>query len=451
MEKGKFQTKRLERLSYGGFFLGQNIIYVIPLQFLTYFYTQYVGLSLRDTAILLLIAKVWDAVNDPIMGAIVDKCNFKKGKYLPWLKVVTYVVPLSLFLMFVNISGPYILKLAYAYFTYFVFDMVYTVTDAPLFSLSTVMSSSTYERDILLSYGRFAAAVAAISSAVFMSVKSGIGWTWAVGVYCLVSFLVMLPLQFTAKERVKYQRSPEITFKKIFTYLFKNKYLLIYYIGYMAIGITNTLQIMAVYFAKINLGNETLVNIMLGVVIAPIILIAPFLPVLIKKFGKRRLTVYSSIGMILASIVQYLAGYDNFVLFLSIAAVRVIFMQIPLLIYGMFTSDCIEYGAYINGERTEGIAFSLQTFVTKLSGAFCNSLCLILLAAFGYVQKAAVQTERTLNGVWIIMTLIPMIGYAVMIVVMYFYKLDEKKVAEMIAQNRKKAEVSVGGPNGEEA
>lgn len=443
MEKKGLQTGKLERLSYAGYFLGQNIIYVIPFQFLTYFYTEYLGLSLGDTALLLLLAKVWDAINDPIMGAIVDKLNLKKGKYLPWLKFATYSMPVTLLLLFINPEGPYLLNLSYAYLSYIIFDMVYTVSDAPLFSLSTVMTESVYERDKLMSYGRLAAAVAAITSAVFMSLKAEAGWTVAVAVYCVVSFLVMFPLQYLAKERVKHQRSENISFVKIFQYLFRNKYLLIYYLGYMAIGTTNTLQIMAVYFANSNLGNEALVTVIYAVVILPVILIAPFLPMLIKRFGKKLLTVACCAATVLLSLVQYFAGYDNLALFLGIAAVRVLFMQVPLMLYGMFTADCIEYGAHVTGARTEGMAFSLQTFVTKLSAAFCNSLCLFLLAYYGYVGNAAdqniVQTEEALHGIWVIMSLVPMAGFIIMIIIMAFYKLDEKMVAEMTAENRKRA------------
>lgn len=182
--------------------------------------------------------------------------------------------------------------------------------------------------------------------------------------------------------------------------------------------------------------------IIMAVAILPVILIAPFLPKLITRFGKKKLTVYSSLLVIVLSVIQYYAGYQNLVVFLVIAAARVLAMQVPMMLYGMFTADCIEYGAYVNGERTEGIAFSLQTFVTKLGGAFCNSLCLVLLAAFGYVGKTAenavVQTTGALNGIWFIMSIVPIFGFAVMLVIMAFYKLDEKIVAEMMDENHKK-------------
>lgn len=427
----KFETSKFERLSYSGFFLGQNIIYVISFQFLTYFYIEYVGLKLVDVTFMMLIVKIWDAVNDPIVGAIIDKCNFKKGKYIPWLKFASYFVPLSLLLMFININATYNVNLIYAYISYIIFDMVYTISDAPLFSLSTVMTTSTYERDTLLSNGRLAAAVAAITSAVFMSIKAEVGWTWAVGIYCAISFFVMFPLQFNCKERVKYNRNENITFREIFKYLFKNKYLIIYYIGYLAIGTTDTLQIMAVYFANSNLGDETLVTVIMAVVILPIIVIAPFLPKLINRFGKKKLTVFCSFATIILCIIQYFAGYSNFVVFLILAAIRIVFMKLPLLLYCMFTADCIEYGAYINGERTEAVAFAIQIFVTKLGAALCSTLCLVLLSAFGYVEQAASQTVETQNGIWIIMCLVPIVGYAIMIIIMQVYKLDEEKVAKM--------------------
>ncbi|MDF2485117.1 MAG: galactose permease [Herbinix sp.] len=438
MEKKALQTSKMERMSYTGFFLGQNIIYVLPFQFLTYFYLEFVGLTLADTAVLLLLAKVWDAVNDPIMGAIVDKCNLKKGKFLPWLKVATYILPLSLFLMFINIEGPYLLKLIYAYITYLIFDMVYTISDSPLFSLSTVMTSNTYERDTLMAYGRLAAAVAAITSAVFISIKANVGWTWAIGIYCLISYIVMFPLQFTAKERVTYHNSEDITLLKIFRYLFRNKYLLIYFIGFLGIEITNTLQIIAVFFANSNLGDESMLTVIMAVVIVPVILTAPLLPMLIKRFGKKKLTVYCSIIAIVLSIVQYFAGYENMIIFLVIAAVRITFMQIPLMLYGMFTADCIEYGAYLTGERTASMAFSLQTFMTKLGGALANTLCVVLLAFFGYVEKAQQQVTSALEGIWIIFSIVPCFGYVVMLIIMSIYKLDEKEVARMMEENQKR-------------
>lgn len=429
-------TSRAERLSYGGFFLGQNLIYLIQFQFLAYFYTEEMGLSPEAATLLLLIARLWDACNDPLIGALIDRVHLKSGRFLPWLRFVTYAVPLSIVFVFFNMPAGDTGKLAYAYVSYILWGMLYTVSDPPLFALSTAMTDRPFERDKLLTSGRFAAALAAIMSAVFMNLKAALGWTGTVAAYALLAFAMMMPLQFLCKERITYERKP-MSFLQIFRTLFSNKYLLIYYIGYLALQATNVLQIIVAYFANANLGDEKMVVVLMGVTVVPVLVVAPLLPRLIQRFGKRRLTMICSVAVVALCIVQYFAGYQSLALMLAICAVRVVAIQIPLLIYGMFTTDCIEYGAYTQGKRTEGAAFAIQTFVTKLGGALAAALCLQVMALYGYVPQAAQQTPEALGGIWLILSLAPGIGYVVMWIIMkFFYKLDEAEVQRIMQANK---------------
>jgi len=434
-------TTRLERLSYSGYSFGQNLIYMLQLQFLTYFYTEEVGLTLGATATLLFVAKLWDAMNDPIMGIIVDKCKFKSGKYIPWLKLMSLIVPLTMLFVFINLGASYSTKLVFAYVTYILWGMAYTVSDSPMFSLSTVMSHSVYERDRLIANARMAGAIAAITTAVFMLIKGSIGWIGAVAIYCAVALLSMLPLPFIAKERVTYKEEEAVPFWSLVGSFLKNKYFFIFYIGYLIMSTTNTLQTIAAYFANSNLGNEQMLTVLLAVLVLPIVIVSPMLPKLIIAFGKKRLMIVCCIATILLCLIQYAVGYEQFALFLVIAAIRVLCMQIPLLLYGMFTADCIEYGNAVTGQRTTALAFSVQTMFTKFASALSSSLCLALLAYFGYVEQAIVQTETALKGIWIIFTLVPIIGYAVMLIVIYFYRLDEEEVARYINLNQQKAQI----------
>jgi len=434
-------TTKLERLSYGGYSFGQNLIYMLQLQFLTYFYTEEVGLSLGATATLLFVAKLWDAINDPIMGVIVDKCNFKGGKYIPWLKVTSLIVPLTMLFAFINLDASYSAKLVFAYITYIMWGMAYTVSDSPMFSLSTVMSQSVYERDRLIANARMTGAIAAIMTALFMLMKGSIGWLGAAAVYCAVAMLTMLPLPFVAKERVTYKEEHAVPFWSLAGSFLRNKYFFIFYLGYLIMSTTNTLQTIAAYFANSNLGNEQMLTVLLAVLVLPIVIVSPLLPKLIQAFGKKRLMVICCIATIVLCIIQFAVGYEQFALFLVIAAIRVLFMQIPLLLYGMFTADCIEYGNAVTGQRTTALAFSVQTMFTKLASALSSSLCLALLAYFGYVEQAAQQTNKALEGIWIIFTLVPIIGYAAMLVAIYFYRLDESEVAKYVRLNQEKAEM----------
>lgn len=425
------QTTRKERMAYGGFFMAQNILYAIQFQFLGYFYTEYVGITLGAASLIILLARIWDAFNDPVMGAIVDRTNFEKGKYIPWLKVVTYVVPLFSVLIFLNPGSTPGQKVAFAAVSYVIWGMVYTMSDAPLFSLGTVMGSSMFERDKMLAIGRLGAALGVITTAVFMSVKVQVGWFSTALIYSAAAFFLMFPLTFLAKERVKHEQQDSVTFKKIILTVIRNKYLMIYYIGYLSIMITNTLQVIAPYFAKASLGSEEMVTIIMGISIIPVIIVSMMLPRLIRLFGKKKLTVWCGVIFIVLCVIQYVAGYENMALFLGISAIRTMFMQIPILIYGMFTADCIEYGAYLTGQRTEGVSFSIQTLMTKLGGGLAAMLVLQMLNLFDYVEGASVQAESTLQGIWIILTLVPIIGFLVMMVMMYFYRLDETLVEKM--------------------
>lgn len=429
-------TTSRERWSYGGFSFGQNLMYMVQLQFLTYFYTEEVGLTLGATATLLLVAKLWDAVNDPIMGAIADKLQFRGGKFIPWLKFTSIIIPLTMLFTFIHIdSSTDTMKLVFAYMTYILWGMAYTVSDSPMFSLSTVMTSQTYERDKLIAIARMSGAIAAIATATFMLLVNGIGWLGAIAIYCLASLITMLPLPYVAKERVKYE-PPTISFLQIFKQLLRNKYFFIFYSGYLLMSATNTLQTIAAYFANSNLGDEGLLTVLLAVLVLPIVIVSPLLPKLINKFGKKKLTIYSCILTIILSIIQYVVGYDNFILFLMIAAIRVLCMQIPLLLYGMFTADCIEYGNAVTGSRTTAVTFSVQTMFTKIAGALSSTICLTLLSYYGYVEQGATQSAEAIHGIWIIFTLVPIVGYIAMIVAMIFYKLDEATVAGYMKQNQ---------------
>lgn len=427
-------TGKKERFSYFGFFFGQNIIYVILFQYLAYFYTEGVGLTPVAVSILLLVAKMWDAVNDPIMGVIIDKTRFKSGKkFLPWIRFVTYALPISTVLVFCNFGSSMTMKLVFAYITFIMWDMIYTVGDAPIFSLATVMTDNTNERDKLMTYGRFGAPLAALASAVFLTVKGSVGYAGTALIYAGVAFLFMMPVQFFAKERITYKRDTDIPVKTIVSAILKNKYLLLYFVGFLATEITNTIQIMAAYFANSNLGDENMTTVILAATIVPLLAVVPFLPKLIQAFGKRKLTIVCSAAFIVISVAQYFIGYDSFVLFLAISIVRVIFMQIPMLIYGMFTADCMEYGAYTTKQRTEGLAFSIQTFVTKLGGALASAFSLWLLQYFGYLQQSATQSPQALNGIWALMTIIPSGGYIIMLIIMlFFYDLKESDVQRMV-------------------
>ncbi len=437
MAREQFVTNRLERLAYGGYFMGQNLIYFLVYQFLMLFYTDVVGITAGAVGTMFLIARIFDAVNDPIMGIIVDKTNLEGGKFIPWIKLVIFLMPLTTVILFIKVGGGGINSLIYAYITYLIWGIIYTISDVPIFALATVMTHNSNERVTLISIGRIGAGLGSvIISLFFMTLLSKIAWTGTVLLLATLALLSMLPLRYLGRERYVYQQKEVLSLKKIFSFVLNNKYLLIFYGAIIMASLTNTSTVSINYFAIYNLENESYISTLTIANMIPMLLVPFVLPPLIKRYGKKKIFIMAFIVAILSSLVFYLIGYSNIVwvhLFTIIKGIA----QVPTFMIGLFTVDCIEYGTYTTNERAEGISFSLQTFTAKLSAAVAGAISGFVLERVGY-EAGVIQTPQTLNGIWNMYVLYPIFGAVIAIIIMWrYYDLTEKQVDDMILFNTK--------------
>ena len=435
-----YLTSKKERLSYGGWLIGQNIIYMLVTSYLAIFLTDEVGIVEGVVATLFLVARIWDAVNDPMLGGIVDKVNPKKGKFKPWIDAVTIFIPLVTIALFWKFDGSGSFTIVYAYIAYIVWGMLYTISDVPIFALATTMTDIPDERVKIMSIGRLAAAIASISVGLAApQFIANLGYTTTVIILMSISLIMMMPLRFFVKERILYKRSSMVTLKSMFHAIFSNKYLLIFYGGYLAITATLTSMTIAPYFAKWNLGDLATQTTIMATMALPMFLVPILTPWLVKTFGKRKLLIYGLGSSIILSVLQYFLGYENFLLFLVINGLKSIGLFMPMLMMGIFSADCVEYGAYTTGERNEGVIFSVQTFSTKLGGAIASALSLFVIRAYGYSGIAVNQTEQALKGIWITISLIPTIGLVLAFLILgLFYKLSERDVERMVNEMKEK-------------
>ena len=417
--------------------MGQNLIYFLVYQFLMLFYTDVVGITAGAVGTMFLIARIFDAVNDPIMGIIVDKTNLEGGKFIPWIKLVIFLMPLTTVILFIKVGGGGINSLIYAYITYLIWGIIYTISDVPIFALATVMTHNSNERVTLISIGRIGAGLGSvIISLFFMTLLSKIAWTGTVLLLATLALLSMLPLRYLGRERYVYQQKEVLSLKKIFSFVLNNKYLLIFYGAIIMASLTNTSTVSINYFAIYNLGNESYISTLTIANMIPMLLVPFVLPPLIKRYGKKKIFIMAFIVAILSSLVFYLIGYSNIVwvhLFTTIKGIA----QVPTFMIGLFTVDCIEYGTYTTNERAEGISFSLQTFTAKLSAAVAGAISGFVLERVGY-EAGVIQTPQTLNGIWNMYVLYPIFGAVIAIIIMWrYYDLTEKQVDDMILFNTK--------------
>ncbi len=445
-----YMTTFKERLSYWTYFIGQNIYYNLTAVFIST-YLVFQGIDPVKSGLVLLIVKIWDAINDPIFGYIFDKVKFKrKEKCLPWLRIAVIFIPFVTILLFsIPIEMSETGKLIWFGVAYVLWDMVYTLTDVPAYSMLNTMTDNLQERNLLLSVNRvFSGAGVVLYNLVVVLTNLGMSISWAVAVMAILSGITMIPLLLNCKERNYSAESEEeaFTIGQMFRYLGKNKYLLTYYGGYIATDALKTSAAVTLFLSFYMFQSE-----MFGVVInllgmVPGVFAAMLMPALLKRFDKFKTLLFCHIINIALGFVIYFMGYESKELFMVMTCVRALPMCIVGVLAFMFTPDCAEYGQYKSGISAKGITFAIQTFSVKITGAVSSSLAMILLGLFGWIsveaenftelaEKGVQQSDAALNGLWIVYALVPVIGMVISTFFYLGYKLNDKDVQIMAKCN----------------
>lgn len=448
-----WSTEPGERLSYYSYFAGQNMIYTLFNVCLTT-YLLFLGIDPMKSATVMLIVKVWDAVNDTLFGVIFDSIKFRSGKkYLPWIRVSTMLIPIATILTFVIPSGSsQTVKLVWFAVAYMLWDTAYTLCDVPIFGILTSMSQSVDERNSIQSLKSIATyagvGITSTLSTVLISEKVGMNYSMITVIISIMAFAFMLPASFKLKERFHAEAEETFTIKRMFSYLFKNKYLLIYYLGlffYSSLSIGNAFTLYVSYY----LFNSALFSLVVGAVgTVPQLLIALLLPKIIRRFDKMKVNRICLLLYVILSVLTWVIGYGNIVLYIIMFTIRSIPLAVVALEMFIFTPDCAEYGYFKSGTEAKGITFAVQTFMAKLTGSISGSLGMFLLglesvgwkmvevSSFQELEQSGVtQTPHALNMLWLIFMLIPAIGGLLAYIVWLFYDLKDKDVQVMIECN----------------
>jgi sugar (glycoside-pentoside-hexuronide) transporter len=412
------------------------MIFCFVTSFFCVYFVWKLGIAAATVGTILLVARVWDAINDPMLSVVVEKSRFKGGKFKPWINFVAILVPASTVLLFsfssflADSSMP--VKIAYASGTYILWGMIYTISDAPAFALATVMSPNSDERNTLISFAHsFGFIGLIIGMAASMPLVNATSWFIASLLIAVPGMLFMLQVR-RAKERIKSsQTSPSM--KDIIKAIVSNKYLIIIVLCLIfRTGFDFGLTIMPMVAADI-FGNANLVSIIMMANMLPMLIALPFTPRLVKKFGKITLFKFTTIATIVLSVIRYFAGYENFGLFMGLTGIRGFLTGISNIIPSLIFADCIEFYYYKTKNRFEAATFSAQTFSSKAIGALSGAGGMWILAAFGYMAGEGVtQTSEVIRGMWLTFNIGPAIGALIALIVFWVaYDLSEKKLVEM--------------------
>ena len=455
-----WQTNKTERKSYYTYFFGQNMIYNMIAGYLSVFLLL-IGINPVKSAAVMLAVKVWDAVNDAIFGVIFDKIKFRSNqKYIPWLKIACAATPVATIAIFIiPTAASETVKLIWFALAYVIWDTAYTVCDVPAFGIITAMTSNIEERNTILSLkgitGGIGSALTTVLVSVLISEYVGLGYGSVSVIVAIVAMATMFPVCKYCQERNKTTDEEQFTVRKMIKYVVSNKYLLIYYLGYIFYSgaqTYNALHMITAYY----IYENSLASLITGTVAAiPQLFMALLVPKIIRKIDKTKLFAISAVATVLLSFL-IIPTRNSFILFVVTFMLR----SIPLGIVGVlsftFTPDCAEYGQYTTGTEAKGITFAIQTFAVKLAAAISGSLGLALLGIFGFktefeingikqevsnfadleaINAISQQTSEALDGLWFTYNIVPIIGLVIALIIWSFYKLNDKDVQVMADYN----------------
>lgn len=435
------QVQKFEYHSYGAFSLGKEAMWGM-MGLLATFITD-AGISASTAAMIILIPKVWDAINDTLFGVILDWVKLKSGqKYLPWMRIgvgITLACMVAIFAMPMGLDNT--VKATWIFIGYILFDTGFTMVDVPVFALPSALTADVTERGEILGNGRFLGMLGGMIFGILLPIiRPQLGWSVSAVVIAVVAGIAMLPLLLKAKESVNDQTSnvssEGVGFKAMLHYLKTNKQLYIVLLTTFVLGMSGIGAVISLHVARICWGSESFGAILMMASMLPALVLGKAVPALIRKFDKLQVFIVGCLVTVVANILMCITGT-----ILPVYLVLSVFASCGAVAYQivgyMFISDTVEYAAYRTGTSASGISFSLLTFCNKLRGALLTSFALGLLGAIGFVSgEGAVQPEGMADTLWRLNTLVPAAGYLIAAILMgVMYKLRDKDVQTMSDYN----------------
>ncbi len=432
-----------DRLYYGLWFLGENIIWAYVILAPTFLLD--IGIDATLASAILFGPKIWDAVNDTLFGFIVDKTRFRsREKFMPWIKAGSILISLTVLFMY---AIPYDLKnekvkIVWFVLGYLLMDGAYTLMDAPMFAMPTVMSDDMQERTSLISANRFCGIFGSIIATVIIPmIRPKLGWFVTALILSVISVLLMIPFLLKGKERILSDEKQDkgYTFSQMISYVLHNRYLLISLLLIFVQGVTSVESVLSLIAARNCLGGESKATLLTAIALVPTFLMALMVPKLTEKYDKTRLILIGLILSLFSSLALFVTGYDHFYLITFFMAIKGTGISFFLILSYILTADSVEYGTYKTGTRANGITFSLQAFAVKMKNALIGSISLFALGLFGYdssLGESVRQSESVVKGIWAVYNLMPAIGSIFCIVILLcFYHLRDKDVDVMAKYN----------------
>lgn len=452
MTIGKIKLK--EKIGYGLGDAAASMFWKLFTMYLMFFYTDVFGISAAVVGTMFLITRIWDAAFDPFVGIFADRTETRWGKFRPYL--IWMMIPFGIFgvLMFTtpDLSGTG--KIIYAYVTYSLMMLTYSLINVPYASLMGVMTSDGNERTTLASYRMifaFGGSLLVLGAAeplvdIFSKIGGSIdvarGWQYASVVFALIAILFFFLCFLWTKERVK-PIIEKTSVKKDLGDLWANRpWFILLGAGVAVIFFNSIRDGAAIYYFKyyVSMQEAFQINSMkltislsslyfvLGQA-ANIIGVVLAIPVS-KRIGKKgTFLVAMSIATVLSVYFYFIDKSDTTMIFTMQFFISICAGITMPLIWSMY-ADSSDYSEWKTKRRATGLIFSASSMSQKFGWTIGGALAGWLLGYYGF-QANVVQTEHAQDGIRMMLSFFPAVGTLLGVLFMLIYPLNEKKMTEI--------------------
>lgn len=417
------------------------------------FCTNVLGISAGWMGTLFLVARLWDAINDPIMGSFPDRWMIGKSgdKFKPWIKIFMLPLALSGVLCFFNVPLEGVALHAYVAFAYVLYGMSYTGTSMPFGAMASVVSDDPIQRSKLSrarSIGGTIVGIVGLSivPVVCFDKQSNIlpeRFTLIAvifGVLSIISYFVLL--NFT-QERIRQnsEKAEKFNYGKVLKATVHNRPLIgvmVATLGSM-LFITGSNQVRSYIFKEYYARTDVMSIISLATI--PILVICfPLVPKLVAKFGKKATLMAAIVSSTIFSVIPVVMEIKNVYIYSALVVLGTIGQTVFTMLIWALVTDCLDYSEWKFNERSDGSMYSLYTFSRKIGSTIASTGVSFGLAAIGFVSGSnVVQTAEAVNGIYFLVNIIPVVTCILELVgVGLIFNLNKETTERMYAELKAK-------------
>lgn len=396
---------------------GQNLVYATVTTFLLLYLVQYVKLSTTGIAVVtvvLTVARIVDAVADPVVGSLVDMTRTRWGKLRPFILFASLPVAVFSSLLFAVPDADEPVQLWYFAICYLVWGLVYAACDVPLWGL---IGSAFPEKNLrarvignVRAFGAIALGLSTLGMPYLAKALSfgpettGSGWSLAVALTAVIGMGLLLLAFFVPRERAT--TTDPLTFRQLFAALFANKPLLAVLGGSLLGTGRFVVQAGGAVFVVIAYDDETAFTIVGAGIILGMVISAFVTPLLMRRVTGRTLILVTCFAGAAVYLAMYVAGFENLLVVTGFVFLTGLLLGVFLVAQTTMIADAVDRAEESTGVRNDGISFATLTFVTKVMSALSVLIFGVFVVIAGY-REGVVVTPQMQDTVWIAITLVP--------------------------------------------